>query len=323
MGIVLSRAEVVKGLEPVTHFKVDEVRAIQVKFEEICPIPALWERAFHELLGCFSSVEACTKAFTVLDTDGNGFVDARETLGALAILSKGHLTERMTLLFDIFDLNKEKEMTFDECFMMLRRTMGGLRKMVGIHAPPEKVIHNMTKQVWRSAKKHRDARILPDDWYNWWSNDASCRNGLKMFVWRPEYQRGLPTPDWFVNVDYTKGKAEADTAAQRGSLLVPGDSRPTSVQRNLSTNRKPRRTSSFCATVDQEGEVSKPVQDSDLPQKQGSTTLAVPGAPPLSVAGTGSLPGSPSTARRRATSPSGQDFFKSPGSRSSLLGIPS
>ncbi|CAK0908756.1 unnamed protein product [Prorocentrum cordatum] len=70
----------------------------------------------------------------------------------------------MSLLFDVFDLNKEREVAFDECFIMLRRAMAGLRKMVGILTPPEKVIHNMVKQVWKSSKKHRDNRIVPEDW---------------------------------------------------------------------------------------------------------------------------------------------------------------
>lgn len=126
------------------------------------------------------------RAFGILDTDGNGLVDARETLGALAVLSKGHLTERLRLLFDIFDLNKGKEMQFDECFMMLRRTMAGMRKMVGIVLPPERVIHNMTKQIWKLAKRHRQNCIVYEDWFNWWSADSSIRSALKMVTWKPE-----------------------------------------------------------------------------------------------------------------------------------------
>mmetsp|Transcript_25143 Transcript_25143/g.63770 ORF Transcript_25143/g.63770 Transcript_25143/m.63770 type:complete len:252 (-) Transcript_25143:73-828(-) len=216
MGVVLTRAEVVKGLEPVSEFSVDAVRRIFEQFEELCPSPALWERAFHELLGCFGTPEACSRAFQVLDTDGNGLIDARETIGALAVLSKGHLSERMQLLFDIFDLNKEKDLAFDECFIMLRRTMVGMRKMVGILTPPEKVIHNMTKQVWKNAKKHTDSRILREEWLAWWSLDSSIRSALKMVTWKPEEQRGLPTPDQYVNVDYTRGVGDDDAGGGDG-----------------------------------------------------------------------------------------------------------
>jgi len=153
MGVVLSRAEVVRGLEPLTTFSIDGVGRLVNRYEDCCPMPALWERAFHELLGCFSTPEACKKAFFVLDTDQNGIVDALELLGALAVVSKGHLAERMKLVYDIFDFNKEGAMAFDECFLMLRRTMGGMRKMFGIALPPETVIHSMVKAVWNSAKK--------------------------------------------------------------------------------------------------------------------------------------------------------------------------
>lgn len=233
MGVVLTRAEVVKGLEPVSAFQVSQVRAIFDRFEDMCPTPALWERAFFELLDCFSGAETCSRAFAVLDTDGNGLIDARETIGAMAVLSKGHLTERMALLFDVYDLNKEKDLAFDECFLMLRRTMAGLRKMAGIQAPPEKVIHNMTKQVWKIAKKHRDTRIQLDDWLSWWSFDSSLRSALKMVTWRPEEQRGLPTPDQWVNIDYTKGISEGDE--RRDALSPRGlrQNRPSSSRQGV------------------------------------------------------------------------------------------
>jgi len=213
MGVVLTRAELVRGLEPVSAYTVEGVRLIFQRFEDVCPTPALWERAFAELFGCFASGEAVTKAFMVLDTDGNGLIDARETIAGLAIVSKGHLSDRMRLVFDIFDLNGEKELHFDECFLMLRRSMAGLRKLTAIVMPPEKIVHNMTKQIWKSARKHRNNAIIQEDWQNWWSHDASMRSALKMVTWKPEEQRGLPTPDQQTNVDYTKGATDEDGAA--------------------------------------------------------------------------------------------------------------
>jgi len=210
MGLVqgAQRATVIKPLEPVLDFDVKQVRTILQKFEEICPTPALWERAFYELLDCFPSPEACARAFQVLDADQDGLIDARETLGVLAILCQGHLEERLTLLFDIFDLNKDADMAFDEAFLMLRRTVGGLRKFTGVLTPPEQVLQSMVKQIWKVAKKHRDIRITHQDWRRWWSLDSVFRNAVKPFIWKAEDQRGLPTPDLWSNIDYTKGVAE-------------------------------------------------------------------------------------------------------------------
>jgi hypothetical protein len=260
MGAVLARAEVVRGLEALTVFDVNQARNIFCHHEEVCALPAMWERSFNELFGCFKSTEACSRAFQVLDTDNNGFIDARETLGALTIVSKGHLTERMTLLYDIFDLNKEQEMTFDECFLMLRRTLGGLRKMVNIHIPPEKVVYNMVKQIWKQSCKHKDLRISHVDWYSWWSSDASCRNGLKMFVWRTEDQRGLPPPEKFINIDYTKGHIDLDEP-----------------ERPVSSSRVNHRKASFQAVCADDGTVTKPMRyddcgESGLPDMEDTIT---------------------------------------------------
>jgi len=322
MGIVLIRAELVKGLEPITSFTNNNVRQMFNQFEAICPVPALWERAVYELFGCFDTAEQCSKAFTVLDTDGNGFIDARETLGALAILSKGHLTDRMTLLFDIFDLNKEKEMAFDECFLMLRRTMAGLKKMVSIASPPEKVIHNMTKQIWKSAKKHRDIRILPEDWFNWWSHDASCRNALKMFTWKPEDHRSLPTPDQFVHLDYAKGGAADQALDPRKRVSM---SRPTSARFARRPSGTPR--GSFTAEPgtllglpqmsprrnSEEADQAPP--PTTTPKASGAPALLVPGGGGGGSIGGGGLrpggggfnllvPGSSSPTGQRSLSPS-------------------
>lgn len=297
----MRRAEVVRGLEPLAAMDVNHARNIHQQYEEVCGCPAIWERAFDDLLGCFKTPEAAIRAFRVLDSDGNGLVDSREMFGALALLSRGHLTERMTLVFDVFDLQREKEINFDECFLMIRRTLAGLRKMVGIHAPPEKVVHNMTRQVWRAAQKHRDVRITQADWYAWWSSDASCRNGLKIFIWKPEELRGLPTPDNYISVDYTRGisdnEPEAPTQIKRHgsfSQKAQSGSRPSSatgvrpsLPPSLATPfvepalSKPRRPS-FTATVDKDGNVSRPVFE-DVPpvaptmSKRG--TLVVPNFP--------------------------------------------
>jgi len=279
----MRRAEVVRGLEPLQAVDVNQARGIYDHFQHGCRAPALWEKTFHELLGIFKTPESGIKAFRVLDNDANGLVDAREIIGALAVLSKGHMNDRMTLLFDVFDLNREQDMAFDECFLMIRRTLAGLRKFVGIHVPPEKVIHNMTKQVWKGARKHRDVRITVADWYVWWSSDASCRNGLKMFVWKPEDVRGLPTPDNYINVDYSRSIEDGapDPGSRQGSKSPPPEGSkstalcPGGIGGGFDTGKA--RKASYHATCGEDGSVSRPVHEDDVAVR-GTSKLAVPGA---------------------------------------------
>merc|ERR1712113_1271872 len=120
----------------------------------------------------------------------------------------------------MFDLNKEEMLQFDDVFLLLRRSMVGLRKMTGIITPPEKVIMNMAKHVFKSATKHKNASIVKQEWYNWWTVDSTIRSALKMVTWRQEDQRGLPTPDQQINVDYTKGAVDDDAIAEVAG--VPG-----------------------------------------------------------------------------------------------------
>lgn len=271
MGLVVGRIQPIHGFEPVMSLDVKKVRELFRQFEDECPTPTLWERAFYELLDCFPSPEACAKAFAVLDSDNDGFVDARETFGALAVLCEGHLGDRLKLLFDIFDLNKEHDMGFDEAFLMLRRTTGGLRKMTGLVAPPEQVIQLMVQQIWKFAKKHRDVRIAPADWQAWWERDATCRHALQAFVLRPEDQRGLPTPDKWLNIDYAKDAASReDTDASSASLLAP--------TRSIASERGPTQQSYeiLAAAMDTGTATSAVVRKADTPSPEVGCVAPTP-----------------------------------------------
>jgi len=278
----MRKAEAVRGVEPLTGLHVSHVRRLFRHFEDVGSLPALWERSFEEILGVFKTPESVIKAFRVFDRDSNGLIDSRELLGALAIMSTGHLTERITLVFDIFDLGGDKDMGFDECFFMIRQTMVGLRKMVGVHAPPEKVVQNMVRQVWRVARKHREDRINQSDWYAWWSGDGSCRNGLKIFVWNAEEQRGLPTPDQYNNMDYTKSAADSQldntpTASPRGPQSPRPGSRqdgrispPPMLGGGFVDVQAGIRRKCYVAQMDFAGNVSKPQLEEFYASKLGS-----------------------------------------------------
>eukprot|EP00931_Biecheleriopsis_adriatica_P011092 TRINITY_DN112169_c0_g1_i1.p1 TRINITY_DN112169_c0_g1~~TRINITY_DN112169_c0_g1_i1.p1 ORF type:complete len:248 (+),score=33.35 TRINITY_DN112169_c0_g1_i1:38-745(+) len=206
MGIHLARLQVVNGLEPLTVCSTARVRSMYERYEDICPSHALWERAFYELLDCWDdSPEACSRAFQILDTDGAGVVDAREIMAAMAVLSRGHLKDRMSLLFDIFDLNKEGTISYGDCTVMLARTLVGLHKMVSSKVPSDAVIDNMVFQVWRVARKHKASRIAVEDLHCWWCKDAVVRAVLEAFTYSPEETSGLPTPEQFTSVNYAKG----------------------------------------------------------------------------------------------------------------------
>eukprot|EP00930_Biecheleria_cincta_P059707 TRINITY_DN45428_c0_g1_i1.p1 TRINITY_DN45428_c0_g1~~TRINITY_DN45428_c0_g1_i1.p1 ORF type:complete len:238 (-),score=35.96 TRINITY_DN45428_c0_g1_i1:31-744(-) len=211
MGVDLSRLQVVGGLEPLASFSITGMRELFKQYDTVCPTPALWERAFFELMGCWdNSPEACSKAFQLLDVDANGLIDAREVMAGMCVLSRGHLKERMTLLFEMFDLNQEGSISFDDCKVMLTRTLIGLQKLVGNHLPPEAIIEKLTLEIWKSARRHRASRVSMKDWHIWWSHDSVVRAVLKTFTHCPEEESSLPTPDQFVTVNYAKGINQDD-----------------------------------------------------------------------------------------------------------------
>eukprot|EP00928_Gymnodinium_smaydae_P053682 TRINITY_DN37611_c0_g1_i1.p1 TRINITY_DN37611_c0_g1~~TRINITY_DN37611_c0_g1_i1.p1 ORF type:complete len:276 (+),score=53.31 TRINITY_DN37611_c0_g1_i1:105-830(+) len=204
MGATTSRVEGAKVLGPLLDLSVGRVRSAYEQFNEICPTPVLWEQAFGELLGCFSEESSRAAAFNVIDADQDGLIDAREMFGALAVISDGSLLDRMRLLFEIYDMEGEGQMCYDEAGLMLRRTASGLRSMTGIAAVPAAVIDRMTKRIWKISRRHWDTRITPDDWESWWAHDAAVRSLLKMFVRGPRDEHKLPTADQLIWFDYAQ-----------------------------------------------------------------------------------------------------------------------
>mmetsp|Transcript_10335 Transcript_10335/g.26277 ORF Transcript_10335/g.26277 Transcript_10335/m.26277 type:complete len:140 (-) Transcript_10335:67-486(-) len=101
----------------------------------------------------------------------------------------------MSCLFNIFDLNQEGALLFQEVVMMVRLTMRGLRSMCSAPKIPDHVPAAVAREVFNSAGKRTDERVTPSEWYGWWSSDAVCRQLLNMFVWSASDQRGLQIRD--------------------------------------------------------------------------------------------------------------------------------
>jgi Ca2+-binding EF-hand superfamily protein len=275
MGVAFARAEFVRGLEPLAVFDSNRVRRVYEEFlasgadascddtgndrqfaKEIenlwiqcdgnkssvrqlpdgLPTQVFWERSFMELMGCFENTEQMSKAFSLLDTDHNGLLDVAETLGALAIMSSGHLVDRMTFVFTVFDVGNEGDMSFNELVMSLKRVFIGLRKMSDLSTPADTVIQVMAKQVFKKANKSfRESRVTLQDWHNWWTLDATVRGGLDSFTRKKEHQRGLPTADQYDNIDYGK-VPDDELLALAGSLhgkhrKQEGSRRPSVLER--------------------------------------------------------------------------------------------
>merc|ERR1711972_493809 len=119
--------------------------------------------------------------------------------------------------------------------------------------------------------KHRDTRLLVDEWHAWWSSDSSIRSFLKMVTWKPEEIRGLPTPDQLVSIDYTRGIADENDAG--GGLM---DMRPGARPAALGPGQANRPTSS--------SKVRRPsAREEEPPGSAGgdgksAVSLTVPGA---------------------------------------------
>lgn len=63
------------------------------------------------------------RLFDLYDEDKSGYIDFRELIACLSVVSKGSFEEKLRLIFDIYDIDGSGYLTSDEIKLILEKTL--------------------------------------------------------------------------------------------------------------------------------------------------------------------------------------------------------
>jgi Ca2+-binding EF-hand superfamily protein len=108
VGVELDE-ETIQRLTKNTSYTPEQVRQWHEAFLRDCPNGKLTSRQFTEVYKKFypeyEADKYSSQVFRTFDVDGNGYIDFVEFLLAVNINSNGNVRDKLTLAFDIYDIN--------------------------------------------------------------------------------------------------------------------------------------------------------------------------------------------------------------------------
>ncbi len=162
-----------------TDFERDKVIEWYANFRQKCPSGKLDKNDFicfyRQLIrGNHPDEDAyCSAVFDVFDSDGNGLIDFGEFLIAFWIRAKGNIKDKLSWLFDIYDLDKSGSISLRELKEMLKLVCN----MKGLRDDPDEKAESIMYALDRS----RDGRISRHEFIAGCTRDQRLRSIFSPF----------------------------------------------------------------------------------------------------------------------------------------------
>ena len=132
-----------------------------------------------------------TIIFNSFDTGGDGWIDRREFLVAMAVmLHPDNLEDQIDLAFDAYDVNKDGKLVFDELRQVIASVYATMEQM-GISGEAYTNADKVAHELFRQARQHRqnDPSAVPEL--------ASCASsGRAGQLWRARRSQGRRPAHW-------------------------------------------------------------------------------------------------------------------------------
>ncbi|KAG9317581.1 hypothetical protein JVU11DRAFT_1789 [Chiua virens] len=153
-------------LQKNTYFDKRELQQWYKGFLKDCPSGQLDKSEFRRIYKQFFPFgdpgEFADYVFNVFDENKNGTIDFKEFICALSVTSRGRLDEKLKWAFQLYDIDKDGFITYDEMLQIVAaiyKMTGQMVKPPADEDTPEKRVH----KIFSNMDRDKDAKLTYDE----------------------------------------------------------------------------------------------------------------------------------------------------------------
>ncbi|XP_077589656.1 A-type potassium channel modulatory protein KCNIP1 [Stigmatopora nigra] len=184
MSMVCHRPEGLHQLEAQTNFSKRELQVLYRGFKNECPSGIVNEDTFKQIYSqFFPHGDASTYAhylFNAFDTAQSGTIKFEDFAGALSILLRGSITEKLQWTFHLYDINRDGYINKEE----MTDIVGAIYDMMGKYTSPALKTDAHKHHVdafFQKMDKNRDGVVSIDEFLFSCQEDQNIMRSLQLF----------------------------------------------------------------------------------------------------------------------------------------------
>jgi len=176
--------EQLADLQKNTYFDKKELQQWYKGFRKDCPSGQLNKTEFCQIYKQFfpfgDPTEFADYVFNVFDENKNGTIDFKEFIVALSITSRGRLEEKLRWAFQLYDIDKDGYITYDEMLQIVQSIYKMTGEMVNL-PPDEDTPQKRVDKIFRNMDKNADARLTFDEFAEGSKLDPTIVQALSLY----------------------------------------------------------------------------------------------------------------------------------------------
>ncbi|OCF75769.1 calcium-binding protein NCS-1 [Kwoniella mangroviensis CBS 8886] len=159
-------ADDLADLQKNTYFDKKELQQWYKGFLKDCPSGQLNKEEFKKIYKQFfpfgDPSQFADYVFNVFDEDKSGTIEFKEFICALSVTSRGRLDEKLKWAFQLYDINQDGFITYDEMLQIVRSIYKMTGQMVQLpedEDTPEKRVD----KIFRNMDLNKDAKLTYEE----------------------------------------------------------------------------------------------------------------------------------------------------------------